>query len=40
MCNLAWLFLGAFIGSTVTLTGMLIIWHKEENSEEEKGNEE
>ena len=25
MCNLAWLFLGAFIGSTVTLTGMVII---------------
>ena len=31
MCNLAWLFLGAFIGSTVTLTGMLIILSREED---------
>lgn len=28
MCNLAWFFLGAFIGSTVTLVGMVIIMSK------------
>lgn len=35
MCSLAWFFLGGFIGSTITLVGMIIIMNREEKNNDE-----
>lgn len=35
MCNLAWFFLGAFIGSTITLVGMVIIMNRGDKEDDD-----